>query len=76
VIEAKAQEVKEAAEAALGTNSNKKSGGGPKQSTVPEVIVTHITAQQHEKLTYLIYNAYDFLDLVYRQIAMRIPEQA
>ena len=76
MIEAKAQEVKEAADAALAANSNKKSGGGPKQSNIQPVIITHITAQQHEKLTYLIYNSYAFLDLVYRQIAMRIPEQA
>jgi hypothetical protein len=35
---------------------------------------TNISAAQHEKLTHLIYNKYDLLDLIYKQVVMRIPD--
>jgi len=37
--------------------------------------MTNITAKQHDELTKLIYNNYDLLEVIYKQIIMKIPDQ-
>lgn len=64
VIQAKAKEqAQEAAE-----------GKSPTKGSIQQVIPTSISAQDHKKLTNLIYNKYDLLDLIYKQVIMRIIE--
>ena len=64
VIQAKAKEqAQEAAE-----------GKSPTRGSIQQVIPTSISAQDHKKLTNLIYNKYDLLDLIYKQVIMRIIE--
>lgn len=70
VLETKAKEGKEGL-AGAGAAAKKAA-----KSTIQPVIFTTITPQEHERLTQLIYTDYDLLDLIYKQIVMRIPEPA
>lgn len=45
------------------------------QPETQQLINTKITAVQHEKLTNLIYNQFDLLELIYFQVGSKIPQQ-
>lgn len=70
VLETKAKEGKEGP---AGASAAAKKAA---KSNIQPVIFTTITPQEHERLTQLIYTDYDLLDLIYKQIVMRIPEPA
>ena len=42
---------------------------------IKQVVMTNISASQHETLTQLIFNNQELLDVIYKQIIMRIPER-
>ena len=78
VLEAKSKE-QQAISVAGGASSpdtaGRKSVKHSGRSNIQPVIITNISAQQHDQLTQLIYNNYDLLDVIYKQIVMRIPDQ-
>jgi hypothetical protein len=62
----------------LETAQQEQSGVSPNPSLrkpkAQQVIITKITGAEKQELTQLIYHKFEFLDLLYKQIIMRIPE--